>query len=72
MPASLFITGIEDPGKYAVAGGGYSDVFRAVLKTTPVALKRLRIFQHSSTTGEAYEVYLIYLLRSKEIDNLLR
>lgn len=56
MPASVFITEIEDPGKYPVAGGGYSDVFRATLKTTPVALKRLRIFLHSAAAGDAYHV----------------
>lgn len=56
MPDSLFLTGVYDPGKYASAGGGYSDVYLATLSNTPVALKRLRIFQHSTTTGDAYEV----------------
>ncbi|KAK7679028.1 hypothetical protein QCA50_017972 [Cerrena zonata] len=55
MPDSLFLTGVYDPGKYASAGGGYSDVYLATLSSTPVALKRLRIFQHSTTTGNAYE-----------------
>lgn len=56
IPDSLFLTEIDDPGKYATAGGGFSDVFRGSLKNNPVALKRLRIFQHTNVTIEAYEV----------------
>ncbi|KAK7679029.1 hypothetical protein QCA50_017973 [Cerrena zonata] len=55
IPDSLFLTEIDDPGKYATAGGGFSDVFRGCLKNSPVALKRLRIFQHTNVTIEAYE-----------------
>ncbi|CAL1702853.1 unnamed protein product [Somion occarium] len=54
MPESLFLYGIESAEKYAAAGGGYSDIFRATVGSNPVALKRLRIFQHSRALEDTY------------------
>ncbi|KAJ6579463.1 kinase-like domain-containing protein [Mycena vulgaris] len=44
LPSSIFIHGVTDRDRYPCGGGGYADIYRALYRTKPVALKRLRLF----------------------------
>ncbi|KAJ7141851.1 kinase-like domain-containing protein [Mycena crocata] len=43
LPASIYVKGVTNCEKEPVFGGGYADVFRALLNGKLVALKRLRV-----------------------------
>ncbi|KAJ7720278.1 hypothetical protein DFH07DRAFT_307868 [Mycena maculata] len=45
LPSSLSIKKIEQKGQHAVSRGGFGDIFKAVYRSKPVALKQLRFYQ---------------------------
>ncbi|KAF7325118.1 Kinase-like protein [Mycena kentingensis (nom. inval.)] len=52
LPQSLFITGVSECSAWPQKGGGYGDVFQAMLNGVPVALKRLRMYAPGPTSGK--------------------
>ncbi|KAJ6617523.1 kinase-like domain-containing protein [Mycena sp. CBHHK59/15] len=45
LPSSLSITGVEKIERHPIARGAFGDVYQAVYRSEPVALKRMRFFQ---------------------------
>lgn len=56
VPRSFLINGIEVQDRDAVGGGGFADIFRAIYKDQPVALKRLRTFMNQPVTASEENV----------------
>ncbi|KAK7438607.1 hypothetical protein VKT23_017941 [Stygiomarasmius scandens] len=71
LPSSLFIKGVVRPDKeeHAVYGGGYGDVFRALLDGQVVALKRMRIFQRDSGTPRTRRRFCREALVWRQLNN---
>jgi hypothetical protein len=57
LPSALFIQGVEyASGRDPDRGGAFADIFRGVHDGTPVALKRLRVFEADHDRDEIHEV----------------
>ncbi|KAJ7111283.1 kinase-like domain-containing protein, partial [Mycena epipterygia] len=50
LPASLFISGVNDRDEHPTFSGGFGDVYRASYQGKTVALKRIKIFTADSTS----------------------
>ncbi|EEB90030.1 hypothetical protein MPER_11817, partial [Moniliophthora perniciosa FA553] len=45
LPSSLFIKGVKRQDTHAHFGGSFGDIYRAMYKSSEVAIKRIRVFQ---------------------------
>lgn len=65
VPRSFFLSGVTLQEQYAVASGGYRDIFRGFYQDQPVAVKRLRTYSNQvSEFDKGVCVYACLLLRS--------
>ncbi|KAJ6534224.1 kinase-like domain-containing protein [Mycena capillaripes] len=48
FPTSLSISGVTERGEHVSVHGGYGDIFKAMYRGKPVALKHMRIFQDTN------------------------
>ncbi|TDL24377.1 kinase-like protein [Rickenella mellea] len=71
LPDCLMLSGVRRTGKDPVAGGGFADVWTGYLASTPVAIKALRIYDHSNQEKAlkdfAHEAIIWRLLRHPNI-----
>lgn len=65
LPQSLLVQRVQHHGNVAVAGGGFSDIFRGTLNGKEVALKVLRSFSIS------YAIRKVDLRFSKDMNTAL-
>ncbi|EIN10219.1 kinase-like protein, partial [Punctularia strigosozonata HHB-11173 SS5] len=58
LPSALFVQGVEyTNGRDPERGGAFADIFLGVYEGTPVALKRLRVFQADHDREEIHEKF---------------
>ncbi|TDL24383.1 kinase-like protein [Rickenella mellea] len=71
LPDCLMLSGVQRTGKDPVAGGGFADVWTGYFGSTPVAIKALRIYDHSNQEKAlrdfAHEAIIWRLLRHPNI-----
>ena len=68
LPDTLFIEGVLCQDKYAIAGGGYADIYRAKYGGETVALKRFRTFATTSITTETKSVRVRQYIHNLQTD----
>lgn len=59
LPSSLFLGSVRCDNFRSVAGGCFSDVYRAEHSGEPVALKRLRIFEAGTDCNSRFKVRIV-------------